>query len=218
MITIDGLRFAYPHGGFELQVSHLAIARGEHTAIIGPSGSGKTTLLHCMAGIAVPRAGEVVVDGERLHAMGDAARRRFRIRRVGFVFQDFALVDYLNVGENILFPYYINRALTLDRAVRGRAAELAKRMGLGSLARRNVQRLSQGEQQRVALCRALLTCPALLLADEPTGNLDPALKRRLLDLLVEQARAHGSTLVMVTHDHSLLDRFPRVIDLAEGTA
>ena len=150
-----------------------------------------------------------------LRALGDARRRDFRIRTIGFVFQDFELLDYLNVLDNILHPYRITGALRLDAVVRERAEALAERMGIGDKLKRRANDLSQGEKQRVAICRALLPGPRLLLADEATGNLDPRNKARILDLPFDSVEAHGATLLAVTHDHELLPRFDRVVDFAD---
>ena len=144
--------------------------------------------------------------------MSDAARRDFRITRIGFIFQDFELLEYLNVLDNVLHPYRITGALKLTREVRERAGELLQQMGLGDKLQRGVERLSQGEKQRVAICRALLPSPQLVLADEATGNLDPRNKGHILDLLFEAVQAHGATLLAVTHDHELLPRFDRTVD------
>jgi ABC-type lipoprotein export system ATPase subunit len=181
-------------------------------------GSGKTTLLHLMAGILAPRRGSVVTDGVELSALGDAERRAFRVARVGLVFQEFELLEYLSVLDNVLLPYRIHPGLPLVPGVRSRALALTERMGIGDHLRRRPRHLSQGERQRAAVCRALLPEPPLLLADEPTGNLDPANKARVLDLLFEEVdlfeevERRGTTLVAVTHDHELLDRFGRVVD------
>ena len=142
-------------------------------------------------------------------------RRDFRIRNIGFVFQDFELLDYLNVLDNILHPYRITAALRLDRTVRERAEGLAERLGVGDKLKRRADDLSQGEKQRVAICRALLPGPRLILADEATGNLDPRNKARILELLFDSVAAHGATLLAVTHDHELLPRFDRVVDFGE---
>ena len=142
----------------------------------------------------------------------ESARRDFRIANVGLVFQDFALFDYLSVLDNILLPYRINPALRLDDAVRSRALDLAQRVGIADKLGREPGRLSQGERQRVAVCRAVLTDPPLLLADEPTGNLDPVNRERVLDILFDYAAESGTTLLAVTHDHEILERFARVID------
>ncbi len=184
----------------------------EKVAVIGPSGSGKTTLLNLVAGILVPEQGTVRCGGSEVSALSDAARRDFRITRIGFVFQDFELLDYLNVLDNVLHPYRITKALRLTREVSERAGELLQQMGLGDKLRRGVDRLSQGEKQRVAICRALLPSPQLVLADEATGNLDPRNKEHILDLLFDVVQTHKSTLLAVTHDHELLPRFDRTVD------
>ncbi len=214
MIRIDDLAFAHPGGGFRLDIPELEISAGSRTAIVGPSGTGKTTLLNLMSGILVPEAGAIRVEDENIAALSDTARRAFRIRRIGFVFQSFALVEYLTAFENILYPYHITGSLKLDDTVRARARNLAARVGLSDKLGRKPGALSQGEQQRVAICRALVTAPAFVLADEATGNLDPENKTRILDLLFEQVAAEGATLVAVTHDHELLERFDHVIDFA----
>ena len=215
MIEIQGLRFRYPAGTFALNIPGFRVEPGEKLAVIGPSGSGKTTLLNLIAGIVTPEQGSVQVDDTRVSALDDRSRRDFRIRNMGFVFQDFELLDYLNMLDNILHPYRITRALHLDAGVRGRAVVLAEQMGIGDKLKRRVNDLSQGEKQRVAICRALLPGPRLLLADEATGNLDPHNKRRILDLLFDSVEGHGTTLLAVTHDHELLPRFDRVVDFAE---
>ena len=215
MISIKDLRFRYSEGEFALHVPELAVGKGEKVAVIGPSGSGKTTLLNLIAGIRTPQSGEVVTQGTDVGVLDDAARRDFRIRQIGLVFQEFELLEYLNVLDNILLPYRINRSLELSREVRGRAAELAEEVGIGSYLGRYVDHLSQGERQRVSVCRALLAKPPLILADEPTGNLDPTNKGRVLDILFSYVDRNDATLVTVTHDHDLLPRFERVIDFKQ---
>jgi putative ABC transport system ATP-binding protein len=147
--------------------------------------------------------------------MGDSARRDFRIKNIGLVFQEFELLAYLSVYDNILLPYRINPAVRLDSSVRDKAAALAQGVGIGDKLRRFPDKLSQGERQRVAVCRALLTEPGVILADEPTGNLDPSNKDRVLDILFAYVRERGATMVTVTHDHDLLARFDRVIEFKE---
>jgi len=212
-VDVGNLAFAYSDGDFSLHVDDLVINSGAAVAVIGPSGSGKTTLLHLVAGIALARTGRILIDGTDVTALAAAARRDFRIRRIGLVFQEFELLEYLSVLDNILLPYRISTAMTLDRSVRERAADLATQVGLGDKLRRNVRRLSHGERQRVSVCRALLPQPGLLLADEPTGNLDPSNKWRVLEILLDYTRGAGATMVTVTHDHDLLDHFDSVIDL-----
>jgi ABC-type lipoprotein export system ATPase subunit len=215
MIELEDLEFHYGEGDFRLRIRALAVERGSKVAVVGPSGSGKTTFLHLVAGISLPRAGRVVTGGVELTGLDEAARRAFRIRNIGLVFQEFELLEYLNVLDNILLPYRIDPVLRLDPGVRERAARLAERVGIGDKLGRFANRLSQGEKQRVAVCRALLVEPELLLADEPTGNLDPANKGRVLDILIDHAEESGATLVLVTHDRDLLGRFQRVIDFRE---
>jgi putative ABC transport system ATP-binding protein len=215
MIYINSLKFHYPEGEFRLHVPELTVERSEKVAVIGPSGSGKTTLLNLIAGIVTPLEGTVSVGDVQVSNLPDAARRDFRITNIGFVFQDFELLDYLNVIDNVLHPYRITGALALDKEVKERAAALAQEMGIGDKLRRHSNDLSHGEKQRAAICRALLSHPKLLLADEATGNLDPANKTRILDLLFRSVEDHDATLLAVTHDHELLKRFDRVIDFQD---
>ena len=212
MIRIHSLAFHHQHGEFRLHVPELTVARSEKVAVIGPSGSGKTTLLNLIAGISPPRAGEIFIGDVPVHQLADAERRDFRITNIGFVFQDFELLDYLNVLDNILHPYRITGALVLDQTVRARAKTLAENMGIEDKLGRFPDELSQGEKQRAAICRALLPQPTLILADEATGNLDPDNKNVILDLLFESVNDNDATLLAVTHDHELLSRFDRVID------
>jgi len=215
MIELSDLEFRYAEGEFRLWVPELHVDRGSKTACIGPSGSGKTTLLNLIAGILTPQRGHVVTNGVAVSRLKDAERREFRITNIGLVFQEFELLEYLNVLDNILLSYRINPALQLDSSARRRAAALAEQMGIGDKLRRHPAKLSQGERQRVAVCRAVLPEPALLLTDEPTGNLDPAAKGRVLDLILEHVERSGATLVTVTHDHDLLGHFDRVIDIKD---
>lgn len=218
MVELENIEFAYPDGSFRLRVPALRVASGERVALVGPSGSGKTTLLNLVAGILTPGRGTIRVAGTTLGSLNEDGRRRFRAGNIGFVFQDFALLDYLTARENILYPYRITPALTLDAAVRARAEALADACGLTDKLDRHPGRLSQGEQQRVAICRSLVTRPRLVISDEATGNLDPENKILILDLLFEQARAAEASVLAVTHDHALLPRFDRVVDFASFRA
>jgi putative ABC transport system ATP-binding protein len=215
MIAVENLDFSYGQNDFRLRVPELVIEQGAKVALVGPSGSGKTTLLNLMAGITLPLEGRVVTHDVEVSSLGDAARRDFRIRHIGLVFQEFELLDHLTVLDNILLAYRINVALELDRSVRERAALLAQEVGIGDKIHRYVRRLSQGERQRVAVCRALLPEPPLLLCDEPTGNLDPANKQHVLDILVAYVEKTGATMVAVTHDREILPRFDTVIDFKQ---
>ena len=210
--TLQAVEFGYGDEGFRLRIPELTLAAGSRTAFVGPSGSGKTTLLRLLAGIAKPQSGTIQIGQHSLHSLPEAERRAFRIQQIGFVFQDFRLIDYLDVRENLRLPYRLNDALMLDFEVDARLEALAETLQLTDKLSASIDTLSQGERQRVAIGRALLPCPGLILADEPTGNLDPTNKTRILDLLFEQADASGATLVMGTHDHALVDRFGQVID------
>ena len=147
--------------------------------------------------------------------MSESARRDFRIRNIGFVFQQFELVEYLNAKDNILLPYSINASMQLTSEISSNATEMAGRMGLQGKLNRHPGQLSQGEQQRVAICRALIANPKLILADEPTGNLDPANKGRILGLLFESCQREGQTLIVVTHDMNILEGFDKIVDFEQ---
>ena len=215
-IRITGLKFQYPgERAFEMSITDLQIASGECAAIVGPSGSGKTTLLSLVAGIQLPNAGDVTVGDARINQLGETARRKFRLQQVGQVFQAFELLEYLSVFENVLLGSIIDPSVVED--AQSRAAELLAAVGLSDKARSKPARLSHGERQRVAVCRAMLNHPDLILADEPTGNLDQVNKQNVVDLLIQQAKAEQSTLLMVTHDQSLLGAFDRVINFEELT-
>lgn len=215
MIHVENLQFRYGEGDFRLGIRRFDVERGATVAFVGPSGSGKTTLLNLVAGIVPPIDGRVETDGVEVGRLAERERRRFRVTRIGLVFQEFELLEYLTVMDNILLPYRINPALRLDGDVRQRATELAERVGIADKLGRHPRNLSQGERQRVAVCRAVLPRPALLLADEPTGNLDPANKDRVLQILFEYAAETQSTMLAVTHDHDILGRFERVVDFKE---
>ena len=215
VVRVADLDFRYGDGDFRLRIPELEVARASTVAFIGPSGCGKTTLLNLLAGIAVPQHGSITTDGVEVSRLPDRERRSFRIANVGLVFQEFELLEYLDVLDNVLLPFRINSSLALDAAARERASALANGAGLGSKLRRPVTRLSQGERQRVGLCRALVARPEVVFADEPTGNLDPDNKERALEMLERHASESGTTLVVATHDHALLPRFDRVLDFSE---
>jgi len=221
LISIAELEFQFPRSDFRLVVPALDVADGERVVIVGPSGSGKTTLLHLLAGILTPTRGTIRVQSQAVSALNDAARRALRVARIGLVFQSFELVSYLDVFENILLPYRLNPALQLTPEISHRVEQLAVETGIAHRLRYFPDRLSHGEKQRVAICRAMLPEPPLLLADEPTGNLDPSAKQHIVDLLFQQIDRTGATLLMVTHDAEIAARFPRVIncrDFAGGGA
>ncbi len=212
-VTVEGLRFAYGDGGaFQLRVPELALSAGSRAAFHGPSGCGKTTALHLIAGILKPTTGTIRIGDADITAMSEAEARAFRIGNVGFVFQDFALIDYLDVEHNVLYPYFLNPALRLDGAARQRARDLLTTLDLGAKGRRRPTQLSQGERQRVAICRALVTQPQILMADEPTGGLDHLRSDAVMDLIDRLVAERGITLLMVTHDRSLFPRFDQLWD------
>ena len=215
MIQLEAVDFKYRSGEFRLGLPEFMVTRGEKAAVIGPSGSGKTTLLNLIAGIFVPLTGTVTVDRTAVNKLNDSGRRDFRITNIGFVFQDFELLDYLTVMDNILHPYRITGALELNKGVKDRAKKLAEDMGIGDKIKRGAKDLSQGEKQRAAICRALLPQPKVILADEATGNLDPDNKTRILDLLFKSTEENHATLLAVTHDHELLRRFDRVVNFRD---
>ena len=218
MIELTDMRFQYPQGGFSLEVPKLQIEAGARAAAIGPSGSGKTTLLNLISGIEAPKAGEIRTAGTRVDRLSAAARRAFRITHIGFVFQSFLLLDYLDVRDNVLYPYRLHPGLSLDAEAKSRAERLVVDLRIAPLLGRRPKALSQGERQRVAIARALVTSPKLILADEPTGNLDPDTKEAALRLLFDQCRARSMTLLMVTHDHSILGQFEQVVDVSAFAA
>ncbi|MFK7960611.1 MAG: ABC transporter ATP-binding protein [Phycisphaerales bacterium] len=190
----------------------LRIDPGGTVAIVGPSGSGKSTLLALLAGLDRPSDGSVHMLGQRLDTMGEDALALFRRRHVGFVFQSFHLLGHLTAQENVSLPL----ELLGDREAPARAAELLDRVGLADRGHHRPVQLSGGEQQRVALARAFAARPDVLLADEPTGNLDAATGQRILKILDELRAASGTTMILVTHDQQLADRCDRVIALEAG--
>jgi len=215
MIRIQSLKFHYPTGEFNLNIPDFSVTKGSKVAVIGPSGSGKTTLLNLISGILTPKKGSISVNEAKVSGLDDKGRRDFRISNIGFVFQDFELLDYLSIMDNILHPYRITDALTLNKEVQSRAATLAQQMGIGTMLKRHANDLSHGEKQRAAICRALLPYPKLILSDEATGNLDPDNKTRILDLLFKSVEEHEATLLAVTHDYELLKRFDRIVDFRD---
>ncbi len=190
----------------------LAVGAGESIAVVGASGAGKSTLLALLAGLDEPTAGEVWLDGLELSALDEDGRAAARAGRVGFVFQSFHLVPSLTALENVMLPL----ELAGRRDARDAAREVMDRVGLGPRVGHYPRQLSGGEQQRVAIARAFVTSPAVLFADEPTGNLDARTGARVVQLLFDLNAASGTTLVLVTHDRELADRCGRVIEIDAG--
>lgn len=215
MIQASDIHFHYPRTHFELVVDSLRIETGEKVAFVGASGSGKTTLVSLLAGIFLPQKGKVCFFDHTLTEMTDSQRRKLRLEKMGFIFQEFELVEYLRTLDNILLPYQLNSSFVLNRMVRERAHRLMDEMGLGDKLKNFPGELSQGEKQRVAIGRALIHEPTVLIADEPTGNLDPVATKDILKLLFTYLKSQKASLLMITHDHSLLTYFDRVIDLQD---
>jgi putative ABC transport system ATP-binding protein len=215
MIHIDNLHFSYSDGNFHLDISELSINKGESIAIIGPSGSGKTTLLNLICGISQPQRGDIFIDDLSINTQSEKALRQYRIAHIGMVFQSFELLEYLNVLDNILLPYRLDKTLRIEKDTVIRAKDIAKTFGMEDKLQRYPSQLSQGEQQRVAIMRALITGAKLIIADEPTGNLDPVNTNLVADLLLNFVKKEGATLVTVTHDHIFAKRFDRVIDFTQ---
>jgi putative ABC transport system ATP-binding protein len=191
----------------------LEVSRGDYVAIVGPSGCGKSTLLNLIGGIDRPTAGSVTVDGNRVDAMRDAAATRFRLKSIGFVFQRFYLMPALTAAENIELPM-AEAGLSASRRAE-RARELLTYVGLAERRRHRPAQLSGGEQQRVAIARALANSPKLLLADEPTGELDARTGTEMIDLLGRVNR-DGTTVVVVTHDENLARAARRIVHMRDG--
>jgi putative ABC transport system ATP-binding protein len=212
MIKLEDLKYSYPNSDFHLSIDSLLIGTGEKTAVIGPSGFGKTTMLNLLAGIIIPSEGKISVKNNYVNNLSDTERRDYRIKEIGFVFQDFKLLEYLSVLDNILLPFRINKTLQLTKEIRENAQELAASINIDDKLNKHPSKLSHGERQRVAICRALLNKPSLILADEPTGNLDPANKAHIMDILFDYVNNYNSTLITVTHDHALLSGFDEVIN------
>jgi len=212
MVALENVFFQYPDAEFRLNIDNLSFKQGSKTAIIGTSGYGKTTMLNIIAGIITPQEGTVKVNDQIINKLEDAQRRNFRIQRIGFIFQDFKLIPYLNVMDNILLPYRINSSISMNNETLQSAVSIAEELGINDKLKKYPSKLSQGERQRVAICRALLNRPPLILADEPTGNLDPENKKKIMDILFDSVEKFKATLITVTHDHDMLRGFDRTVD------
>ena len=215
ILTTRGLTRRFRSGDREITVLSdvsLAVRRGEFAAIMGKSGSGKSTLLALLAGLDRPSAGTVIIDGAAIEAMGEDELALLRRRKIGFVFQSFHLLGNFTALENVMLP----GELLGQANARQRAQALLDRVGLAGRGHHYPSQLSGGEQQRVALARAFAPDPAVLMADEPTGNLDSETGKVVLEMLLELRRDHGTTLVLVTHDPALAALADRVIRLRDG--
>jgi putative ABC transport system ATP-binding protein len=190
------------------------IGRGEAVALMGPSGCGKTTILNLLGGMDRPTGGAIIVDGENVAAMSERQLERYRLRKIGFVFQFFNLIPSLSAIENLELPMLI--AGTPEDERRNRAEMLLETVGLKQKGFKRPEELSGGEQQRVAVCLALVNKPSIILADEPTGNLDSANGKIITDLLVNLAKREGKTVIVASHDPKVVEAFSRVYHMRDG--
>ena len=208
MIRIENIRKHFTDES-DITYRDLTFEDGKSYVLLGASGCGKSTLLHMISGVLSPTSGKIIVNGKDMAAASQREKDAFRIAKIGYIFQDFKLIDEMTVQDNI-------EVLKLEKVDVSRMDELLDQMGILKLKKRQVNRLSGGERQRVAIARALVKQPEIILADEPTGNLNYAIGRGITEALLEAAR--GKTLICVTHDERLCELFDEVIDMNEVTA
>ena len=217
-VKLDNVVKDYPLGAVTVRALHgvsLEIAPGEFTAIAGPSGSGKTTILNMIGCMDVPTSGVVALDGTETSRLSDGQLTRLRLDRIGFIFQSFNLINVLDVRQNVEFPLLLQgRHSAADRAAR--VSRMVERVGLAKQATQRPNELSGGQRQRVAIARALVTNPAIVLADEPTANLDSHTGHEIIELMREMNENDKITFIFSTHDHRVMERAHRVVQVADG--
>ena len=218
VVKVNGLDFRYDVGDFQIAIDDFKVRANEKLAIVGPSGIGKTTLLNLLAGILTPDEGSIVVADYNIAELGYEDRQDYRALKMGLVFQEFELLEYLSVLDNVLLPFRVSPVLKLNNEVIDNAKKLCSEIGLGDKLNRYPGHLSQGERQRVAVCRALVTNPLLLLCDEPTGNLDSVNRDHVIDMLFRYSETKAAPLIIVTHDRDLIQRFDMSFDMNEVAA
>ncbi len=215
ILKTENLGKTYGQGETEVKALRnvsFSMQKGEFAAVVGESGSGKSTLLNCIGGLDVPTVGRVYINGEDLFAMKENNRTVFRRRNIGFIFQSFHLIAELNVEQNLIFPLLLDHV----RPDMGQVGELLEVLNLKERRKHLPGQLSGGQQQRVAIGRALITRPALVLADEPTGNLDSKNSRDVMELLFQAARHYQQTVLMITHNQNLAASADRVLRITDG--
>lgn len=213
VLTAENILIHYPGSAFKLIVNEFTLEKAGTSALVGPSGCGKTSFVEVLAGVRLPASGEVRIKGISIGSQSDAVRRKVRRETLGFVFQRFELLPYLNVLDNVLLPVRFDREPHKDDT--DYARHLLEQLGLTDTENRKPTTLSQGEQQRIAIARSMIRRPQLIIADEPTGNLDTETSTYVMKLLSELVHQHKTALLVVTHDHSILSHFDTVIDCLE---
>ena len=215
ILKVDRLCKTYGKGSAlveAVKIASFSLVKGEFAAVVGESGSGKSTLLNCIGGLDMPDSGNIYLDGENLFQMKENERTIFRRRNIGFVFQSFHLIRELDVENNIIFPLLLDN----KKADQAEVEEILEILGLQERRHALPGQLSGGQQQRVAIGRALITKPMLILADEPTGNLDRKNSRDVMDLLLQASRRYGQTILMITHNTALAACADRVLEVSDG--
>ncbi len=218
VVIINNLNFRYDVGDFQISIDVFKVQANEKLAIVGPSGIGKTTLLNLLAGILTPDEGSIVVADYNIAELDHEDRQDYRALKMGLVFQEFELLEYLSVLDNVLLPFRVSPVLKLNNEVIDNAKKLCSEIGLGDKLNRYPGHLSQGERQRVAVCRALVTNPVRLLCDEPNGNLDSVHRDHVIDMIFRYSETKAAPLIIVTHDRDLIQRFDMSFDMNEVAA